>query len=185
MLHDLELFFLGMLAALVLHSSARFLALQRLRKRSEGRTHGYNFTNRVRMALAAARKSAAELGHEYVGTEHILLGVLRTEPGVAFAVLLDLRVDIDQLRANVLALVERGSGVPTGSDLPYTSRAKRAVEESMAAARELNQNYVGTEHLLLGLIREKDGVAARALAQSGVTLDNARAHTLRKPNDAP
>ena len=147
---------------------------------SEGRTNGYNFTDRVREALAAAREEAAQLGHETVGTEHLLLGLLSASPGVAAAILANLKVDAQQLRASLLALTLPASGRITGPDLPYRTRAKRALEESMAAARELNHNYVGTEHMLLGLLREGDGIAAKALTNAGVTLDNATTAVLNQ-----
>ncbi len=142
--------------------------------------NGYNFTERVRKALAMAREEAARLRHEYVGTEHILLGLLREGEGVASTVLENLSIDADALAAAVEAVVKKPSGAGrTGPDLPYTSRAKKTLELAMSEARELNHNYVGTEHLLLGLIREEKGVAAQVLADAGATLDTVRAETVR------
>jgi ATP-dependent Clp protease ATP-binding subunit ClpC len=140
---------------------------------------GYNFTERVRKVLAMARDEAARLNHEYVGTEHILLGLVREGEGVAVGVLRELQVDPDEVRRTVDGLVKRGRAAPhTGPDLPYTSRAKKVLELAMAEARELNHAYVGTEHLLLGLLAEEKGIAAQALHSLGVTLREARAQTL-------
>lgn len=137
--------------------------------------NGYNFTERVRRVLAMAREEAAHLKHEYVGTEHILLGLIRAGEGVAVAVLQNLGVDLDQVRQNVEAQVKRDKpNRPVGPDLPYTSRAKKVLEFAMTEARELNHSYVGTEHLLLGLIREDKGIAAEVLADMGVTAEGAR-----------
>ena len=140
---------------------------------------GYNFTERVRKVLAMAREEAMRLQHEYVGTEHILLGLIREGEGVAAAVLLSLDVDGDGVRETIEATVKRGKKNATGPDLPYTSRAKKALELSMSEARELNHNYVGTEHLLLGLLREEKGIAAQVLAEAGLGLTEARAEVLR------
>lgn len=141
--------------------------------------NGYNFTDRVRSVLQGAREEAANLRHEYVGTEHILLGILRRPDSTAAGILTSLAVSSANLRAGVLALTKPGSarGGP-GPDLPYTSRAKKVLEESMIEARALGHSYVGTEHLLLGLFREGKGIAACALAQSGLAVDTVRAKTL-------
>jgi ATP-dependent Clp protease ATP-binding subunit ClpA len=142
--------------------------------------NGYNFTERVRKVLAMSREEAVRLRHEYVGTEHILLGVIREGEGVAATVLQNLSVELDDVQHRIEETVKRGTaGQTTGPDLPYTSRAKKVLELSMSEARELNHSYVGTEHLLLGLIREEKGIAAQALNDFGVTLDAARAETLR------
>ena len=140
---------------------------------------GYNFTERVRKVLAMAREESARLRHEYVGTEHILLAIIREGEGVAATVLQNLGVDLDELASRIEGVVKRGQpGTPKGPDLPYTSRAKKVLELAMWQARDLNNNYVGTEHLLLGLIAEEKGIAAQVLADGGVKLDNARAATL-------
>src|SRR5918911_3025142 len=142
--------------------------------------NGYNFTERVRKVLAMAREEAARLRHQYVGTEHILLGLIREGEGVASAVLQNLGADPDDLRRRVEAAVKEGKAShPTGPDLPYTSRAKKVLELAMSEARELNHSYVGTEHLLLGLLREEKGIAAQVLTDVGVNLEAARAETLR------
>ena len=142
--------------------------------------NGYNFTERVRKVLAMAREEAARLHHEYVGTEHILLGLIREGEGVAAAVLQNLNVDLDEIQQKIEETVKKGKAAQaTGPDLPYTSRAKKVLELAMAEARELNHSYVGTEHLLLGLLREEKGIAAQVLTDTGVNLEAARAETLR------
>src|SRR4028118_1972860 len=149
--------------------------------------NGYNFTERVRKVLAMAREEAARLHHEYVGTEHILLGLIREGEGVAAAVLQNLSVDLDEIQQKIEETVKKGKAAQaTGPDLPYTSRAKKVLELAMAEARELNHSYVGTEHLLLGLVREEKGIAAQVLTDTGVNLEAARAETLRLlGNEAP
>jgi len=142
--------------------------------------NGYNFTERVRKVLAMAREEAARLHHEYVGTEHILLGLIREGEGVAAAVLQNLSVDLDDIQQKIEETVKKGKAAQTtGPDLPYTSRAKKVLELAMSEARELNHSYVGTEHLLLGLLREEKGIAAQVLTDVGVNLDAARSETLR------
>ena len=142
--------------------------------------NGYNFTERVRKVLQMAREEAQRLHHEYVGTEHILLGLIREGEGVAAAVLQNLNVDLDEVQQKIEETVKKGKAVQaTGPDLPYTSRAKKVLELAMSEARELNHSYVGTEHLLLGLLREEMGIAAQVLTEAGVNLDAARTETLR------
>ena len=142
--------------------------------------NGYNFTERVRKVLAFAREESVRLHHEYVGTEHILLGLIREGEGVSAAVLQNLGADCEALRNTVDEIVKRGKDTQaTGPDLPYTSRAKKVLELAMTEARELHHSYVGTEHLLLGLLREKKGIAAQVLVDAGITLDAARQETLR------
>jgi len=142
--------------------------------------NGYNFTDRVRKVLQMAREEAARLHHEYVGTEHILLGLIREGEGVAAAVLTNLNVDLDDIQQKIEETVKKGKAAAApGPDLPYTSRAKKVLELAMTEARELNHSYVGTEHLLLGLLREEKGIAAQVLTDAGVTLEQARAETLR------
>jgi len=142
--------------------------------------NGYNFTERVRKVLGMAREEAARLHHEYVGTEHILLGITREGEGVAATMLQNLSVEIDELEDKINAVVKRGPPAQvTGPDLPYTSRAKKVLELAMSEAREVNHSYVGTEHLLLGLLREERGIAAQVLVDAGVTIQGAREEMLR------
>jgi ATP-dependent Clp protease ATP-binding subunit ClpC len=139
----------------------------------------YNFTDRVRKVLAMAREEAIRLQHDYVGTEHILLGLIREGEGVAAAVLMNLNVDLDQIHERIEESVKKGKATIALGELPYTSRAKKVLEYAMAEARELNHSYVGTEHLLLGLLREEKGIAAQVLNSLGLTLDEARGETLK------
>src|SRR5213596_625939 len=145
-----------------------------------GKMNGYNFTDRVRKVLQMAREEAARLHHEYGGTEHILLGLIREGEGVAAAVLTNLNVDLEEIQQKIEETVKKGkAAAAAGPDLPYTSRAKKVLELAMSEARELNHSYVGTEHLLLGLLREEKGIAAQVLTDAGVNLEQARAETLR------
>ena len=142
--------------------------------------NGYNFTERVRKVLATAREEAARLHHEYVGTEHILLALARERDGVAHAVLENLDVDRDDVIQRVDGTVK--SGPPdkhVGPDLPYTVRAKKVLELSMSEARVMSHSYVGTEHLLLGVLAEQKGIGAQTLTALGLTLEAARQETLR------
>lgn len=144
--------------------------------------NGYNFSDRVRKVLRMAREEAARLRHEYVGTEHILLGIVREGEGVAAAVLTNLNVDFKQIKQAIEATVKIGKAggrTLTSPDLPYTSRAKKILEYAMSEARELGHTYVGTEHLLLGVLREEKGIGAQELVNAGVTVDIARAEVLR------
>src|SRR5687767_15362072 len=142
--------------------------------------NGYNFTERVRNALAMAREEAVRLHLEYVGTELILLGLIREGEGVAATVLQNLNVERDEIQQKIEETVKKGKAAQaTGPDLPYTSRAKKVLELAMSEARELGHSYVGTEHLLLGLLREEKGIAAQVLTDAGVNLEAARAETLR------
>src|ERR1041385_6115719 len=142
--------------------------------------NGYNFTDRVRKVLQMAREEAARLHHEYVGTEHILLGLIREGEGVAAAVLTNLNVDLEEIQQKIEETVKKGkAAAAAGPDLPYTSRAKKVLEFAMSEARELNHSYVGTEHLLLGVLREEKGIGAQVLTDAGVTLEEARSEVLR------
>ena len=139
----------------------------------------YNFTDRVRKVLAMAREEAIRLQHDYVGTEHILLGLIREGEGVAAAVLTNLNVDLDQIHEQVEESVKKGKATIALGELPYTSRAKKVLEFAMAEARELSHSYVGTEHLLLGLLREEKGIAAQVLNSLGIGMEEARSETLK------
>jgi len=126
-----------------------------------------------------ARQEAIRLQHDYVGTEHILLGLIREGDGVAAHVLGNLDVDLDRIHERVEESVRKGKATIALGELPYTSPAKKVLEFAMAEARELNHSYVGTEHLLLGLLRERKGIAAQVLNSLGVTVDEARGETLK------
>jgi ATP-dependent Clp protease ATP-binding subunit ClpA len=133
---------------------------------------GYVFTEGVRHTLARALHEAADLGQPSVGCEHVLLGLVRTMEGVTAAALKKFQVDASTVEREVLRRVERGSPSPIGNKgLPFSSCAKTAIELSMAAARDLGSEYLGQEHILLGLIREGQSNAAQSLAALGVTFD--------------
>lgn len=141
--------------------------------------NSFNFTERVRRTLARAREEASRLHHEYVGTEHLLLAIGHESEGISAAVLQNLGADRSAIIAKIQQTVKAGSERrQTGPDLPYTSRAKKVLELAMSEARMLHHNYVGTEHLLLGLLAEQKGIAAQALVDAGVTLEKARAETI-------
>jgi ATP-dependent Clp protease ATP-binding subunit ClpC len=139
----------------------------------------YNFTDRVRKVLAMAREEAVRLQHDYVGTEHILLGLIREGEGVAAEVLRNLAADLDDLLRLVEENIRPGKATTPIGELPYTTRAKKVLEYAMAESRELNHSYVGTEHLLLGLLREERGLAAKVLGELGIGVDEARAEMLK------
>ena len=134
------------------------------------------FTERGQRALLAAQREAAELGRTYVGTEHLLLGVL-TEPGGATPVLKG--ITLDAVRNEVLQILGRGEESVDGKQMVYTPRTKKVLEQSVREARELKQNYVSTEHILLALMREREGVAAHVLIKLGLDLSKARDELLR------
>ena len=139
-------------------------------KREGSRPNAYNWTEDVRRALARSREESARLRHEYVGTEHILLGLTHQPANLAAQILAELGVDLQRLRAEVERVVKPGRGMQTiYGDLPYTSRAKKVLEFAMLEARQLRHDYVGAEHALLGVMREEKGIGAQVLAQFGVT----------------
>jgi ATP-dependent Clp protease ATP-binding subunit ClpC len=142
------------------------------------------FTDRARMIVELANQEAQRLGRQHVTTEHILLGLVREGSGVAANVLKNLHVKLRQVQLEVERLAIVGAAGTKGK-LPLAPEAKRVMEYAMGAARELNHNYIGSEHLLLGLLREQDGVAARALASLGVTLDKTRTELLNLPGFSP
>src|SRR6187399_1203991 len=132
------------------------------------------FTDRARKVMALANQEAQRFNHEYIGTEHILLGLIKEGSGVGANVLKYLDVDLRKVRLEVEKLVKAGPEMVTMGKLPQTPRAKKVVEYSIEEARNLNHNYVGTEHLLLGLLREQEGVAAQVLMNMGLRLDDVR-----------
>ena len=134
------------------------------------------FTERAQRALLAAQKEAAQLGRAYVGTEHLLLGILN-DPGAAAPVLSG--ITLNQAREELIQLVGKGAELATPKSMSYTPRTKKVLELSAREARDLGNNYVGTEHLLLALMREREGVAAHLLLKMGVDLNKAREELLR------
>jgi DNA-binding transcriptional regulator YhcF (GntR family) len=137
-----------------------------------------NFTDRVRKVLVLAREEAIRFQRDQIGTEHLLLGILREGEGVAAAVLTTLGLDRDQLHDRIEVVAKRGTATVLDV-LPYTSRARSALESAATEARTMDHSYVGTEHLLLGLLHEEDGVAARVLHEFGVAVEEARIQTRR------
>ncbi|MFN5951705.1 MAG: ATP-dependent Clp protease ATP-binding subunit [Pirellulaceae bacterium] len=136
------------------------------------------FTDRARKVMQLANQEAQRFNHEYIGTEHILLGLVKEGSGVAANVLKNLDVDLRKIRLEVEKLVQNGPETVTIGKLPQTPRAKKVIEYSMEEARNLNHNYVGTEHILLGLLREQDGVAAQVLMNLGLKLEDVREEVL-------
>jgi ATP-dependent Clp protease ATP-binding subunit ClpC len=132
------------------------------------------FTDRARKVMGLARQEAQRFNHEYIGTEHILLGLVQEEHSVAANVLRQMKIDTKKVRAEVEKLVQTGNNVGSIGQLPFTPRAKRVLQLSFEEATELGHNYVGTEHLLLGLLRERDGVAAMVLINLGLKLEDVR-----------
>lgn len=136
------------------------------------------FTDRARKVMALANQEAQRFNHEYIGTEHILLGLVKEGSGVGATVLKNLEVDIKKLRLEVEKLVKSGPDMITMGKLPQTPRAKKVIEYAIEEARSLNHNYVGTEHILLGLLRETEGIAAQVLMNLGLRLEDVRQEVL-------
>ncbi len=135
-------------------------------------------TDRARKVMALANQEAQRFNHEYIGTEHILLGLVKEGSGVGANVLKNLDIDLRKVRLEVEKLVKSGPDMVTMGKLPQTPRAKKVIEYAIEEARNLNHNYVGTEHLLLGLLREHDGVAAQVLMNLGLKLEEVREEVL-------
>src|SRR6266571_4388314 len=138
------------------------------------------FTDRARKVMQLANQEAQRFNHEYIGTEHILLGLVKEGSGVAANVLKNLDIDLRKIRLEVEKIVQTGTGseMATMGKLPHTPRAKKVIEYSIEEARNLGHNYVGTEHLLLGLLREQEGVAAQVLMNLGLKLEDVREEVL-------
>ena len=136
------------------------------------------FTERAQRVIILAREEAGRLRHDYIGTEHLLLGLLREGSGVAIAVLQGLGLNIDRVKKEVEKMAPGGGGALILGDVPFTPMAKKALELSIEEAQSMGHNYVGTEHLLLGLVREGEGIAARALSNLGITVEKLREVTV-------
>jgi ATP-dependent Clp protease ATP-binding subunit ClpC len=134
-------------------------------------------TERAQKVLALAQEEAIRLNHNNIGTEHILLGLIREGEGIAAKALQALNLDMEKIQNEVETLIGRGE--ERSQNIHYTPRAKKVIELSMDEARKLGHTYVGTEHILLGLIREGEGVAARVLNNLGVSLNKARQQVLQ------
>ena len=135
------------------------------------------FTERSQKVLAFAQEEAVRLGHNNIGTEHILLGLVKEGEGIAAKALQSLNISLDKVQTEVETLIGKGQEKPLS--ISYTPRAKKVIELSMDEARKLGHTYVGTEHILLGLIREGEGVAARVLNNLGISLNKARQQVLQ------
>ena len=136
------------------------------------------FTDRARKVMALANQEAQLFNHEFIGTEHILLGLVKEGSGVAATVLKNMDIDLKKLRLAVEKMVHSGPDMVTMGKLPQTPKARKVIEYAIDEARALNHNYIGTEHLLLGLLRETDGIAAQVLMSLGVKLDDVREEVL-------
>ncbi|HUZ51577.1 MAG TPA: Clp protease N-terminal domain-containing protein [Streptosporangiaceae bacterium] len=136
------------------------------------------FTDRARSVVVLAQEEARLLNHDYIGTEHLLLGLIRESEGIAAKALTLLGIELDTVRENVEEIVGRGTKEPSGH-IPFTPRAKKVLELSLREALQLSHNYIGTEHILLGLIREGEGVAAQVLVQLGADLSRVRQQVIQ------
>jgi ATP-dependent Clp protease ATP-binding subunit ClpC len=133
-----------------------------------------NFTPRAQQVLSLAKKEARRFGHDYVGTEHILLGLIKLGQGVAVSVLQSMNLDLDTVRMEVEKHSGTGGATMQEGDIPYTPRVKKVLQLAANEARSLNYNYIGTEHILLGLLKEGEGVAAKILRSLDVDADTVR-----------
>src|ERR671913_2580343 len=136
------------------------------------------FTDRARRVVVLAQEEARHLDHNYIGTEHILLGLIHEREGVAARALTALDISLEAVRAQVEEIIGRGDQAPTGH-IPFTPRAKKVLELSLREALGLSHNYIGTEHILLGLIREGEGVAAQVLQKLGADLNRVRQQVIQ------
>ena len=140
------------------------------------------FTERSRQVVVLAQDEARRLRHNYIGTEHILLGLLRDQEGLAARVLDSFQVTVEEVRAQVARIVGEGEEVTTGQ-IPFTPRTKKVLELSLREALSLGHNYIGTEHILLGIVRENEGVAARILLDFGADAERVRNEVIRMLSD--
>ena len=139
------------------------------------------FTDRARRVVVLAQEEARMLNHNYIGTEHILLGLIHEGEGVAAKALESLGISLDAVRQQVEEIIGQGQQAPSGH-IPFTPRAKKVLELSLREALQLGHNYIGTEHILLGLIREGEGVAAQVLVKLGADLNRVRQQVIQLLN---
>jgi ATP-dependent Clp protease ATP-binding subunit ClpC len=137
------------------------------------------FTDQARRVVVLAQEEARMLNHNYIGTEHVLLGLVREGDGVAAKALGSFGIDLDAVRRQVEEIVGGGQAAPTGH-IPFTPRAKKVLELSLRESLQLGHEYIGTEHILLGLVREGEGVAAQVLQKHGADLDRVRRAVLEQ-----
>jgi ATP-dependent Clp protease ATP-binding subunit ClpC len=135
------------------------------------------FTDRARRAVVLAQEEARMLNHNYIGTEHLLLGLVHEGEGVAARVLTALEIGLQDVRGEIEEIIGHGQSAPA-AQIPFTPRAKKVLELSLREALQLGHNYIGTEHILLGLVREGEGVGAQVLKKRGATLDGIRAEVV-------
>lgn len=139
------------------------------------------FTDRARKAMSFAHQEAERFNHNYIGTEHILLGLVKEGSGVAANVLENLDIDLEKVRLEVEKLVKPAPDFVTMEQFPVTPRAKKVLEFAIDEAQALDHNHVGTEHLLLGLLREQQGLAAQVLMNLGLKLEDIRNEVIKYP----
>jgi ATP-dependent Clp protease ATP-binding subunit ClpC len=135
------------------------------------------FTDRARRVVVLAQEEARLLNHNYIGTEHLLLGLIHEGQGVAAKALESLGIRLEAVRSQVEEIIGRGERAPTGH-IPFTPRAKKVLELSLRESKQLGHDYIGTEHILLGLVREGEGVAAQVLVKLGADLSRARGQVI-------
>jgi ATP-dependent Clp protease ATP-binding subunit ClpC len=136
------------------------------------------FTERARKVVVLAQEEARHFNHNYIGTEHLLLGLLREDEGVAARALASLNVTLDEVREQVESIVGYGEE-GTGAQAPFTPRSKKVLELALREALQLGHNYIGTEHILLGLVKEKESVASQMLSSMGVEADEVHRRVIR------
>ncbi len=141
------------------------------------------FTDRARRVVVLAQEEARTLNHDYIGTEHLLLGLLHEDDSIAGMVLQDCGADLGELREAIEEIIGQGSS-PPGGHIPFTPRAKKVLELSLREALQLGHHYIGTEHVLLGLIHEGQGVAAQVLVERGLDLNRLRQRVVLKLGSA-
>ena len=170
----------------IIRHIGRLLSRARLRTDSCGKRNDRDrfdrFTERARKVLNLAQEEAQRFQHNYIGTEHLLLGLVREGEGVAAKVLSNLGVELNRVRSAVESIIGRGDRVVLG-EIGLTPRAKKVIELAVDEARRLNHHYIGTEHLLLGLLREGEGIAAGVLESLGLSLQEVRAQTMQVLNE--
>ena len=143
------------------------------------------FTDRARRVVVLAQEEARQLDHNYIGTEHILLGMIREGEGVAAQALAAMDISRDAVRQQVEEMIGRGKQGQTSGHIPFTPRAKKVLELSLRESLQLGHDYIGTEHILLGLVREGEGVAAQVLISLGAELDRVRQQVIQLLHDGP
>lgn len=137
------------------------------------------FTDRAKKVMNLARQAAQSFNHEYFGEEHLLLGIIADGGGVAANVLMIIGVDLNEIRVEVEKLLKTGRTMSVCGQLPFTPRARKALEYALDEACNLGHDYIGTEHLLLGLVREYEGIAGQVLASLGVNYEDTKAEILK------